>query len=215
LGEIGNLISMRAARVGWTSMMLLASVVSIYATLVLLVPGFGPPFIANLRAAMPWAVVAHLAGGLSAMALGPWQFSTRLRARAINVHRWLGRGYVVAVLIGGLGALVLAPTSQEGLVTHVGFGLLAILWLHATVQAYRSIRARDVESHRRWMIRSFALTLAAVTLRIELPLQLAAGIPFHDAYQVVAWLCWVPNLVVAEWIVLRYERGRALAQRPA
>jgi hypothetical protein len=95
-------------------------------------------------------------------------------------------------------------------VTHVGFGLLALLWLNATIQAYRSIRASDVTAHRRWMIRSFALTLAAVTLRIELPLQLAAGIPFHNAYQVVSWLCWVPNLVVAEWIVLRSERGRVL-----
>jgi uncharacterized membrane protein len=196
-------------------MTVLASLISLYAALVLLVPGFGPPFVASLRAAVPWALVAHIAGGLFAMAIGPWQFSTRLRARAVNVHRWLGRGYVVAVIVGGIGGLVLAPMSQEGFVTHVGFGLLAVLWLNATAQAYRRIRAGDVESHQRWMIRSFALTLAAVTLRIELPLQRAAGIPFHDAYQVVSWLCWVPNLVVAEWVVLRSQRGRVLAQRPA
>lgn len=201
-------------RVGWAGMTVLASLIAIYAALVLLVPGFGPPFVADLRTRLPWAVIAHLAGGLTAMALGPWQFSTRLRARAVSVHRWLGRAYVIAVLAGGVGALVLAPTSQEGLVTHVGFGLLAVLWLNATLQAYRRIRAGDVTSHRRWMIRSFALTLAAVTLRIELPLQLAAGIPFHDAYQVVSWICWVPNLIVAEWVVLRSERG-VLAQRPA
>ena len=202
---------MTAARFGWAAMTVLASLIAVYAACVLLVPGFGPPFVADLRVRFPWAVIAHLAGGLTAMALGPWQFSTRLRARAVNLHRWMGRAYVVAVLAGGMGGLVLARSSQEGLVTHVGFGLLALLWLNATVQAYRSIRASDVTSHRRWMIRSFALTLAAVTLRIELPLQLAAGIPFHDAYQVVSWLCWVPNLVVAEWIVLRSERGRTKA----
>jgi len=184
-------------------MMALASLVSLYAALVLLVPRFSPPFLTALRTVVPWAVVTHLGGGLSALALGPWQFNSRLRARTIGVHRWLGRGYVVAVVTGSIGALVLAPLSQEGLVTHVGFGLLAVLWLLATVQAYRHIRARDQDSHRRWMIRSFALTLAAVTLRIYLPLGLGVGIAFHDAYQVVAWLCWVPNLVVAEWLVLQ------------
>lgn len=184
-------------------MTVLASLVSLYAAATLLVPGFGAPFLAALRAVMPWAVVAHLAGGLTALALGPWQLNARLRARTIRVHRWLGRVYVVAVVIGSVGALALAPSSQEGLVTHLGFGLLAVLWLAATLQAYRRIRARDQESHRRWMIRSFAMTLAAVTLRIYLGLGLGLGIPFRDTYQTVAWLCWVPNLVVAEWLVLR------------
>jgi uncharacterized membrane protein len=183
-------------------MMVLASIVAAYAAAVIVIPGFGPPFIGALRASVPVAVIAHLAGGLVAIAIGPWQLNGRLRARAIGAHRWLGRAYVVAVVAGGLGALALAPGSQEGAVTHVGFGLLAVLWLCSTLQAYRRIRAGDVPSHRRWMTRSYALTLAAVTLRIYLPLALAAGMSFHDAYQVISWLCWVPNLVVAEWLVL-------------
>ena len=81
--------------------------------------------------------------------------------------------------------------------------MLATLWLLATGTAYRHIRAGDRVSHRRWMIRSYALTFAAVTLRIYLPLSLAFGLPFGPAYQTIAWLCWVPNLVVAEWIILR------------
>jgi len=188
-------------------MMVLASLIALYATLVLFATPLTPPFVTALRRLVPWAVAAHLAGGIVAMAVGPWQLNTRLRGRAIGVHRWMGRAYVVAVLIGGAGALVLAPLSQEGLVTHVGFALLAVLWIGATVQAYRFIRAGELDAHRRWMIRSFSLTLAAVTLRIWLPLELAAGIPFHDAYQLVSWVCWVPNLVVAEWMVLGGPRG--------
>jgi len=53
------------------------------------------------------------------------------------------------------------------------------------------------------MTRSYALTFAAVTLRIYLPLSQVAGIPFEPAYQTIAWLCWVPNLIVAEWLILR------------
>jgi uncharacterized membrane protein len=193
----------------WVIMTALAVVVAAYALLVLLMPGFGPPFIAERRVVVPMAISAHLLGGLVALATGPWQMNSRLRARALGYHRWLGRVYVVAVLVGGLGALGLASLSQEGFVTHIGFGMLAVLWLMATFQAYLRIRAGDQVRHREWMIRSFALTLAAVTLRVYLPLSQIVGIPFADAYQAVAWVCWVPNLVVAEWLVLRRPVGAA------
>ncbi len=56
---------------------------------------------------------------------------------------------------------------------------------------------------RVWMIRSYALTFAAVTLRIWLPLSQVAGLPFAQAYPAIAWFCWVPNLIVVEWLILR------------
>lgn len=191
----------------WVLMTVLALVVALYAALVLVLPDFGPPFVADRRVSMPWAVTAHLAGSLLAMALGPWQFNARLRARALQLHRWMGRAYVVGVLVGGGGGLAMATASQEGFVTHAGFGLLAVLWLAATLQAYWRIRAGDEESHRTWMTRSYALTFAAVTLRIYIPAFLGAGVPFSDAYQAISWLCWVPNLVVAEWFIVRQPRG--------
>jgi len=184
-------------------MTLLAVLVALYAFGLMVTPGVGPPLVAERRLDMPIALYAHLAGGLVALAVGPWQMNSRLRALSLGRHRLLGRVYVIAVLVGGLGALALATVSMEGLVTHLGFGMLGVLWLASTLQAYRRIRAGDQAGHRVWMIRSFALTLAAVTLRVFLPLSQVVGIPFADAYQAVAWVCWVPNLVVAEWFVLR------------
>jgi len=188
---------------------ILATSVAVYAIAVLALPTFGPAFVRDRRATMPLALYAHLAGGALALALGPWQFSRRTRRRALPVHRWTGRAYLGSVAVGGIGALGLAPRSQHGLVTHVGFGLLATLWLLATACAYLRVRAGDIRGHRRWMIRSYALTFAAVTLRIYLPLSQMAGIPFPEAYQTVAWLCWVPNLVVAEWLVIVREAAVA------
>ena len=78
--------------------------------------------------------------------------------------------------------------------------MLAILWLYSGIQAYLSIRRGDVMAHQRWMIRNYALTLAGVTLRLLLGVFGAAGIGFNEGYQVIAWLCWVPNLVIAEWV---------------
>lgn len=86
-----------------------------------------------------------------------------------------------------------------GLAAKLGFACLALLWLYTGFQAFRAIRRGAVVEHRRWAVRNVSLTLAAVTLRIYLPLSIAAGIPFALAYPFIAWLCWVPNLLVAEW----------------
>lgn len=150
----------------------------------------------------------HIIGGMGALLAGPWQFSEKLRNRALNLHRWLGRFYLVSVALGSIAGLAMATVSSEGLVTHFGFGVLAILWFITGLQAYRAIRRGEIELHRAWMIRNFALSLAAVTLRNELPLMLfALHWSFHASYGIVSWLCWVPNMLGAEWIVRR-ERSR-------
>jgi uncharacterized membrane protein len=152
----------------------------------------------------------HIAGGVGALLAGPWQFSKKLRARALNSHRWLGRIYLLSVALGSIAGFVMATVSKEGMPTHLGFGILAVAWFSSGVAAYRSIRRGDVETHRQWMVRNFALTLAAVTLRIELPMML--GIlhwKFAASFIVVSWLCWVPSLVAAEWVL---QRDRRLAK---
>jgi len=188
-------------RIAWWVMALLSGGVALYAFAVLFVPGFGAPIVSRIRVNTPAAFWAHLAGSLVALATGPLQLSARLRSRALAFHRWTGRVYVAGVLIGGAGGLALAPFSDEGIVTHLGFGGLAVAWLFCTIAGYRAIRRGEDVVHRAWMIRSFALTFAAVMLRIILPLELASGVPFSTAYKIVSWACWVPNLVVAEWFV--------------
>ena len=92
--------------------------------------------------------------------------------------------------------------------------MLAVLWLFTAGAAYVRIRAKQIESHKRWMIRNYALTFAAVTLRLWLiGLQALAGVPQLEAYITVAWISWVPNLLVAEWIVERSRRPLGAAGR--
>jgi len=151
----------------------------------------------------------HIAGGIGALLAGPWQFSARLRTRALNFHRWSGRFYLLEVLLGSVAGFAMAIVSKEGWPTHLGFGLLAVFWFATGLQAYRAIRRGEVDTHRRWMIRNFALTLAAVTLRNYLPLTLFAfHWPFRAAYIAVSWLCWVPNLLIAEYLVRRSAAGK-------
>jgi uncharacterized membrane protein len=181
-------------------MTVLAVLVAMYALALVVVPAARPPFLRERISAIPLFVFLHLIGSAIALAVGPFQLNTRLRNSSLNRHRWMGRAYVGGVAAGGLAAFVLAFFSQGGLPAHVGFGMLAVLWLCATAMAYTHIRAKNQPKHRQWMVRSYALTLAAVTLRVYLPLSMVAGMPFEPSYQTIAWLCWVPNLVVAEWI---------------
>jgi len=146
----------------------------------------------------------HIIFGGLALLLGWSQFMARFRAKNLSLHRWLGVIYLVAVILSGIAGLYLSFYAEGGIVAKLGFGGLALAWLYTSSKAYITIKKQDVNSHRNWMIRSYALTFAAVTLRIWLPLmQYGIGMDFITAYMIVAWLCWVPNLAWAEWKVRR------------
>ncbi|AKC85770.1 DUF2306 domain-containing protein [Pseudoxanthomonas suwonensis] len=200
---------MRWNRLGWVAMAVLALAVAAYAFAVALTPEWRPPLVRDLFGQRPLAAWGHLLGGGVALAAGAFQLNTRLRNRWLGLHRWLGRVYAAAVGVGGLSALVLAPHALTGAVAATGFALLGLCWLATTALAVRAIRGRRLAAHRDWMVRSYALTLAAVTLRIYLGSSQLAGISFTVAYPAIAWLCWVPNLLLAEWFV-RSPRARAM-----
>lgn len=139
----------------------------------------------------------HIGGAIAALLIGPVQLAGRFRRRFPRWHRRLGLVYVTGVGVGGSAGLALAPTAHGGIISTLGFTGLALAWLTTTTLAVLAIARRDVATHRRWMIRSFALTFAAVTLRLYLGISGALGLDFDTSYVVIAWLCWVPNLVLA------------------
>jgi uncharacterized membrane protein len=153
----------------------------------------------------------HIGGGMIALVVGAWNFLEGSRERFLNLHRWLGRLYIVSVFTSGLAGFALSFTAQGGLTARIGFGMLAFLWVATAVLAYVRIRAHDIESHRRWMIRNYSLTFAAVTLRLWIPTLMIAGNDFSVVYPTVAWLAWVPNLLVAEIIANRMIPKKQLA----
>ncbi len=160
-----------------------------------------PDMMATYQANLP-VVYAHVFGSAVALLLGPLQFSMRLRAKAPAVHRALGRAYLfLGVGIGGVAGLWMSTFAYAGLPARLAFATLAVLWLISSTLAPRAILRRDIAAHKRWMIRNFALTFSAVTLRMMLPTSLALGLPFDTAYPAVAWACWPPNLLVAEWFI--------------
>lgn len=160
----------------------------------------------------PLAFLLHIGLAPVALALMPLQLLPRLRARRPRLHRWAGRAYALAVLLSGSAGLVLALGTEAGPIAGAGFASLAVLWLATTALGVREALRGDAARHRAWMIRSAALTFAGAALRLELLPLVVAGLDFDTAYAVVAWLCWVPNLLLTEWVLL--GRPRPAAARP-
>ena len=114
----------------------------------------------------------------------------------------------------GVSGLILAPTAYTGLVASAGFTVLDLAMLFTTWTAVRMVLAGRFGEHRRWMIRSFSLIMAGVMLRVWSPIYgalAAAGIvdfSFETAYAGIAWLCWVPNLLLAIWFTRHISVSR-------
>ena len=196
-------------RIGWILLLLGALFAAGNAVMFMLVEGHGSPDIKGRFFATAIAGWAHTMGGAIAALIGPFQLIPKIRTTWPRVHVWMGRTYLLAVLGGSLAGMFFAPQADAGPIGNIGFAALGVFWFYSAARAYLAIRRGDVQTHRRWMLRNYALTFGAATLRIELPLLIIAGVGFPAAYATVAWLSWVPNwLIVEAWL----RRARAPAR---
>lgn len=145
----------------------------------------------------------HVGPAIVALLLGPFQVWKRLRRTRPLLHRIVGWIYVLAVTAGSIGGFGLAWTAFGGGITTGGFATLSVLWVSVTGYAVSRAVKGDVQAHRRWMIRSLALTTSAVTLRLIIGTGPAIGFDFDDSYRFAAWACWIINLAVAELYLAR------------
>ena len=196
-------------KVGWSVMLLLAIMMFVLASRYLTLnpevyfPQQRAVYITHIT-----GILVHVIGSMVATIIGPFQFLPKsITKRYLKVHRWLGRTYLIGVLLGGLGGLYMAFLAYGGFPARLGFATLAILWLGSGFMAYRQIRRKAIQSHRQWMVRNYALTFAAVTLRLWQVVFQVAEVEFLIAYITVAWLSWIPNLIVTEWVVSRMRRN--------
>ncbi len=144
----------------------------------------------------------HIFFGAIALLLGSYQFFKILRQKFLTLHKNLGKVYVFSVFLSGTAGLYVAFYATTGIVAQLGFAFLAIFWLYTNWQAYFYAKNKQIILHQYFMIRNYALTLAAVTLRIYLGVFVAwQQIPFESAYPIIAWACWLPNLLIAEVII--------------
>ena len=156
------------------------------------------------------AFFIHVYASMWVLFAGFSQFSKTLLRNRPKLHRALGYVYVADVLlITGPAGLVMGFYANGGLLSRIAFVSLAVLWIYCTTMALVKAKQKNFKAHRNYMIRSYALTLSAITLRAwKYGITNTMVLPPMDVYRVVAWLGWVGNLIVAEYIIRTKGRKR-------
>lgn len=129
----------------------------------------------------------------------------RKQYRIPGFHKIMGRIYVASLLLfSAPSGIYMAFYANGGWTSKLSFTILAIFWWYATFKAYRYARQKKFKIHKKWMWRSFALTLSAVTLRFwKVTIVYFLHPSPMDVYQVVAWMGWVPNILLVEYLICK------------
>jgi len=155
------------------------------------------------------AFYLHIFPALLVLLAGLTQFSRWVLRRMPRLHRWVGRIYVFSIIgVCGPAALVMAFYANGGFWAQASFVTLSLLWWGCTWAGYWAIRKGNIQRHGAWMVRSYALTFSAITLRVmQFLLAVYSDMDPEAAYRLVAWPSWVLNLLVAEFVVAyRWKR---------
>jgi uncharacterized membrane protein len=168
------------------------------------------------------AFFIHVYASIWVLLAGFTQFSKKIQRNNPRLHRAMGYIYVTDVLlITGPAGFLMGFYANGGIASRIAFVSLAILWIFFTALALIKARQKNFKAHRRYMIRSYALTLSAITLRAwkyaitnSYHLDHSLVFPPMDVYRVVAWLGWVGNLIAAEYIIRRPTIAKAKKNLP-
>lgn len=160
-------------------------------------------------------LVAHIVSAFIALLTGFFQFVDRIRLKKPRIHRFLGRVYVYSVFISGLLSLA-SIFYAEDFMKATSFLILSLAWLFTCWKGYRTAINRQYDEHRKWMIRSFGMTLVAVSARLLVPVLLLLYFILHgfslphgmetvigEVLNVNIWAGLILNFVVVEWVILK------------
>lgn len=157
---------------------------------------FIDPGIRTVVSAFPARALTHMLVAPLALLLGPLQLIPAIRAKAPRVHRYIGRVYVACCVIAGIAGFATALHASGGPVAGWGFGILAVLWVGTSLGGMWAAMRRNFELHRLLMRLSYAMTFAAVTLRLQIPIGLMLGYTGYPQMSVwLAYTSWIPNVL--------------------
>lgn len=149
---------------------------------------------------------SHILFGIIAIFSGPTQFLKRFRAKKLSFHKKLGYIYIFSVMISSVMGLLVAQYAMGGIVSSIGFSLLAVFWFNSALIALNEIRQKDIRMHKKWMFISYGLTFSAITQRAMLLIPLLIDLEFIFIYKLSAWLPWIFNTLIALYLFNKTEK---------
>ncbi|RZJ78970.1 MAG: DUF2306 domain-containing protein [Flavobacterium sp.] len=145
----------------------------------------------------------HVYSAIFVLLAGFTQFNNWILRKYKTLHKRLGYLYVgFVLLLAAPSGIYIGYFANGGLIAKTSFILLGILWFWFTLKALQLIKAGNITAHKQMMWRSYALAFSAVTLRLwKVILVYLFHPPPMDVYQIIAWLGWIPNLLLIEWLI--------------
>ena len=139
-----------------------------------------------------WLFLPHVLGGLIALLIGPFQFSSRFRQQHLSVHRIMDRVYLSAVAVSAIMALYVSSIHRQ-LQDRLWVFSLAATWLITGGMAFAAVRNGNIEAHRQWMARNYAFTSVFITARV------LNAVPIPDSFgMATGWMLLLATLLFAE-----------------
>lgn len=153
------------------------------------------------------AFYIHVFSSLLTLCAGFTQFSSFVLKEHKKLHRLLGKIYAYNILLINFPAgMIMAFYANGELLSKIAFIILDSLWFFFTLKAVIAIKGKDIKAHKRFMIRSYALTCSAITLRLwKIVLSNTFDIDPQTLYMIDAWMGFVPNLLFAEWLIRKLK----------
>lgn len=150
------------------------------------------------------AFFTHVYTSIFLMIFGAFQFSNYIREKYQRWHRNIGKFYIIIILLfSGPSGLIMSYYANGGIFSQTAFVILSVLWMLFTYLSFYYAKKLDFKRHQKFAIRSFALTLSAISLRLfKFIIVFLFHPPPMDAYRIVAWLGWTFNLLIAEILIL-------------
>lgn len=172
-----------------------------------LIPNFGfletKQFIAY---SLHWRISFYIHVFTSSLLLicGAVQFIPFIIRKYTHIHRISGYIYSIVVLFfSGPSAFIMSYYANGGAAAQCSFLLVSTIWYLSTVYALVAVKQNKYMLHASFMLRSFLLSCSALTLRLYAMIlsYLHTDIAPREKYILIAWLSWVPNLLIAEWVI--------------
>lgn len=161
----------------------------------------------------------HFVAGGILLILGFIQLSHYVRQRFAWFHRILGRIYIAASLLAGIGGLtfIFAHGTIGGLVMDIGFAGYGILMITAAIQTLRFAKRGEFSNHHIWALRLFSLAIASWLYRMDYGFWFfftngwGHTKDFHGCFdQFMAFFFYLPNLYVAGLIARSKSQSLSL-----
>ena len=139
----------------------------------------------------------HIFSGGIAILIGWVQFNINILKNRMNLHRAIGKIYIVTALICSFFGLFIGFWATGGLFAQLGFSAGAIIFFFSTLKGYKLIRNRQIVNHQQMMVYSYAMCLGAINLRLFMTILMFIIDDYNSVYKIIAWMSWIPNLGIA------------------